>query len=222
MPRAETQPNDGLSGIVERLREMHARGERLPSERELARLFDVKRHQIRKALEAMRQAGDLAPSPPKRSARTGPHISEELVSLTNPLEVIELRILIEPGLARFASMRASPAEIARILEASQTAPDAAYGQADLDFHLAIAVASRNHLARELYRVLRQVGVDSRVKIPTADTPPCPKRTAERDAEHRRIAEAIADRDPNAAEQAMRDHLRAVLRQINAKFDAVAA
>ncbi|MEW5421705.1 FadR/GntR family transcriptional regulator [Amorphus sp. 3PC139-8] len=217
-----SKPQENLTGIVDALRTMQQRGDRIPSERDLAQLFDVKRHQIRKALEILREAGDLAPPPQRRAPRALPRISEELVSLTNPLEVIELRVLLEPGLARFASMRASPAEIAQILEKSQTPDPAAYGETDLAFHLAIATASRNSLASELYQVLRQVGVDARLRVPSDGQPKCPKRIAERDAEHNRIAEAIASRDPDAAEQAMRDHLRAVLRQIHARLDAIAA
>jgi DNA-binding FadR family transcriptional regulator len=227
MPSTETTPRENLSGtgptgIVDALRDMQRRGERIPSERDIAQLFDVKRHQVRKALEELRKAGDLKPPRPRRAPRAAPRINEELVRMTNPLEVIELRILLEPGLARLASMRASPAEIAHIIEKSATPAGAPYGEIDLAFHLAIATASRNQLAGELYKVLRQVGVDARLRVPTGGQPPCPKRTAERDAEHRRIAEAIAARDPETAEQAMRDHLRNVLRQINARLDAIAA
>lgn len=217
----ETPSGTGPSSIVEALREMQRRGERIPSERDIAQLFDVKRHQVRKALDELRTAGDLKPPRPRRAPKAAPRINEELVGMTNPLEVIELRILLEPGLARLASMRASPTEIAHIIEKSETPMGAPYGETDLAFHLAIATASRNQLAGEFYKVLRQVGVDSRLRVPTGK-PPCPKRTAERDAEHRRIAEAIAARDPETAELAMRDHLRNVRRQINARLDALAA
>ena len=48
---------------------------------------------------------------------------------------------------------------------------------------------------------------------------CPKRIGQRDAEHRRIAEAIAGRDPEAAEEAMRDHLLSVQKLIHARTSA---
>ena len=54
----------------------------------------------------------------------------------------------------------------------------------------------------------------RLKLGEADEGKrCPKRIAERDAEHMAIAEAIARRNPDAAERAMRDHLGAVQQQI---------
>ena len=40
-----------------------------------------------------------------------------------------------------------------------------------------------------------------------------ERIQQRDQEHRAIAEAIAARSPDAAEQAMRQHLRRVQREI---------
>lgn len=226
MPSTRTAARDAHSGmdlaeLVEAVRQMQRAGKRLPSERDIAQKLDVKRHQVRKALEELRQSGDIAPSRPRRRPSSGPKISEELIAMTNPLEVIELRLLLEPGLARFASMRASPAEITQILDKATTAAGVAYGEADLAFHLAVAAASRNKLAGELYKVLRQVGVDARLRIPSNDRPTCPKRIAERDAEHRRIAEAIADRDPDRAEQAMREHLRAVAKRIHSRLDAIA-
>ena len=136
----------------------------LPSERDLAEQLNVKRHQLRKALEAMRRAGDLKPARTRRAPTAWPRYGEELVRVTNPIEVLELRLLIEPGLARLASLRASSFETARILEAATTPENAPSGEVDFAFHLAIAAAARNHLAAEIYRMLRQVGVDARVKV----------------------------------------------------------
>ncbi|RUU09134.1 FCD domain-containing protein, partial [Mesorhizobium sp. M7A.T.Ca.TU.009.01.3.2] len=50
-------------------------------------------------------------------------------------------------------------------------------------------------------------------------PTCPKRIAHRDGEHRLIAEAISQRDPEAAEAAMRAHLLSVQRQIMERSNA---
>ncbi|MBL8584818.1 MAG: FadR family transcriptional regulator [Rhizobiaceae bacterium] len=198
---------------------MQRSGEKLPSERDLAEGLNVKRHQLRKALEVMRRAGDIKAAHVRRAPSAQPRYSEELVRLTNPLEVIELRLMMEPGLARLASLRASPLEIARIVEAATTPENAAYGEADFAFHLSVAAAARNHLATEFYRMLRQVGVDARVRISGMSPPTCPKRIAKRDAEHRAIADAIARRDSDAAERAMRTHLQAVLQQINERSSA---
>jgi GntR family transcriptional repressor for pyruvate dehydrogenase complex len=202
-----------LDDIITAIRRMQQDGRKLPSERDLADLLKVKRHQLRKALEALRHSGDLAPARERRASMTPPKFNEELVRVTNPLEVVELRLLIEPGLARLASLRASSFETTRIIEAATTPDNAPSGQIDFAFHLAIAAAARNQLAVEFYKILRQVGVDARMKVARATAPTCPKRIAQRDGEHRLIAEAILQRDPEAAEAAMRAHLYSVQRQI---------
>lgn len=209
----------GVDQIIAAIRRIQQADARLPSERDLADRLNVKRHQLRKALDVMRRSGDLQAGRPRRSHSAQPRYGEELVRVTNPLEVIELRLMMEPGLARAASVRASPLEIARITQAATTAETATSGEADLAFHLAVVGAARNHLAAEFYRMLRQVGVDARVRISGMASPTCPKRIARRDAEHRAIADAIAQRDPDAAERAMRTHLQSVLQQINERSSA---
>jgi GntR family transcriptional regulator, transcriptional repressor for pyruvate dehydrogenase complex len=211
-------PSD-LDQIVAAIRELKQRDGDLPSERDLADRLNVKRHQLRKALELLRRLGDLQPVRSGRAPAASPRYGEELVRVTNPLEVVELRLLIEPGLARLASLRASALETARIIDAATTPENASSGKADFTFHLAIAAAARNHLAAEIYKLLRQVGIDARMKVARTAAPTCPKRIAQRDGEHRLIAEAILQRDPEAAEAAMRTHLFSVQRQITERSNA---
>ena len=208
------------AGIVAAVRQLQEQGNALPSERELAHRLNVKRHQLRKALGQLRQAGDLAPVRARRAAASvHPRYSEELVRVTNPLEVVELRLIMEPNFARLASLRASAQEIAKINQWATTPKDAKAEAADLNFHLAIASAARNLLARELFVTLRQIGVDARMRVARVTPSTCPKRIAERDGEHRLIADAIAGRDPEAAEAAMRTHLLLVQRRIMERANA---
>jgi GntR family transcriptional repressor for pyruvate dehydrogenase complex len=98
------------------------------------------------------------------------------------------------------------------MRAATTPPDMQRGTADLAFHKLVAAASGNSLAAELYALLRKVGSDSRVRVQST-LPACPNRLAQRDQEHHAVAEAIATRDPEGAEAAMRTHLNAVHRVI---------
>lgn len=217
-----SENSTGVGQIVAAIQVLQGQGAPLPSERELANRLNVKRHQLRKALAEMRHRGDLEPQRVRRAPRALPRHGEELARLTNPLEIMELRLIMEPGLARLASLRASALEIARIMDAATTKEDDRAGAADLAFHLSIIEAARNHLAGEFYKMLRQVAVDARVRIARNIPTTCPKRIAQRDAEHRKVAEAIAQRDPEAAEAAMRSHLLAVHKQINERINAGAA
>ena len=198
---------DELHKIVLAVRAMKTQ-QKLGSERAMAEALNVKRHQLRRALQALRANGEIAPAEAKRRPLVG-HNGENLVRATNPMEVIEMRIAIEPFLARLAALRAAPSEMAAIEAAATTAADADSGAADLIFHKLIAAGSGNKLAASLYGLLRRIARDSRLRLSTASRPLLPGRTQQRDAEHRAIARAIVARDPDAAERAMRLHLSAV-------------
>lgn len=208
----DTQDGSGIGDdpLLAALRVRIARGGTLPAERALAQELAVKRHRLRGALEVLRAAGELSPARPGRPGNG--RAADDLVQLTNPVEVTELRLLLEPGIARLAAIRASPVEVARILRAASTASGGDAGAADLAFHLAVAAAARNALAAELYARLRRIGRDVRVAMTGGDAP-CPVRLRQRDAEHRAVAEAIAARDAERAEAAMRTHMLAVQRRV---------
>jgi GntR family transcriptional repressor for pyruvate dehydrogenase complex len=189
--------------VVSAVRAMLQREAALPSERELARQINVNRHQVRRALEVLREANEIEPAAARRAA-AGLGRGSVLARDTNPVEVIEVRMALEPALARLAAVRASPVDIARIQKAAAAA-EGDSGANDLAFHKAIAAGARNQLAAGLYLLVREIGRDARLRL-GRNAPVCPKRLVERDAEHRAIAEAIAARDAQAAERAMRLHL----------------
>jgi GntR family transcriptional regulator, transcriptional repressor for pyruvate dehydrogenase complex len=218
LPTLASYPPD-LHEMIVAIRAMVAR-QKLGSERAMAEALNVKRHQLRRALSALRANGELAPAEAKRKPLVG-HNGENLVRDTNPMEVIEMRLAIEPFLARLAALRASPFEMAAIEEAATTAAGADSGAADLKFHKLIAASSGNKLAASLYGLLRRVASDARMRL-NASRPACPKRTQQRDAEHRAIAQAILRRDPDTAEQAMRLHLAAVQRLVIERLNPLAA
>ena len=123
-------------------------------------------------------------------------------------------MVLEPALARLAALRASPFEIV----AHPSAPrrhraEADPGAADLAFHTAVAAGSRNVLAAEVYALAAAGRAGTAASAWQQWRRTCPNRIRQRDAEHAAIAAAIAARDPEGAERAMRDHLAAVQRQI---------
>jgi len=205
--------------IVSDILALQKDGGQLPSERDLADRLDVKRHQLRKALAVLRQNGDLRPIQARRAPTAMARYGEELVRLTNPLEILELRLIMEPGLARLASLRATSLECARITEAATTQDTDKAGAIDLAFHFAIAEAARNHLAEAFYKTMRQIAVDARLQVANNVSVTCPKRVAQRDAEHQKVALAIEQRDPEAAEAAMRAHILSVFQQVNQRINA---
>lgn len=204
-----------LGNLIESLRDIQRSEGELPPERVLAEKLDVKRHTLRKALQVLRELGEVEPAKTGRRANSpnGTVQSGRIAQSTNPLEVMEMRMLLEPALARLAALRASPAEIERILSAAKSPAGMNPSEADQLFHRAIAAGSRNSLASELHVLLHQVQNDSRLRFADSDSQTTPERVAARDAEHEEIASAIARRDPDSAEKAMWEHLAVVQRKI---------
>jgi DNA-binding FadR family transcriptional regulator len=181
----------------------------LPPERELVEEFGVSRSRLRRVLAELREDGLIPPARVgRRNSRETSSQVQNLVRVANPTDVIELRLIIEPQLARLAALKASSLEAERIIKAAHSQKHETNGEADLAFHLEVASGTRNSVAREMYRTLRMVGSDARVKLPDS-TPMCPIRLKKRDEEHLEIARAIAARDPEEAEEKMREHLLAV-------------
>ena len=206
----ETAPDD-LDTIVDAIRAMRSGGKALPAERQLAEYLGIKRHTLRKALAVLRRSGELRSGRPRSSRQLR---DDDLVKLANPLEVVELRLMLEPNFARLAALRASAPEIARILDAASTSPAREPGEVDLTFHSAVADGSRNNLGGAFYAMLRKVGTDARIRIAgTQQAAACAAHIERRDRQHRAVAEAIANRDPDAAEAAMREHLLCVQKLI---------
>lgn len=181
----------------------------LPPERDMVERFGITRSKLRGVLMELRKENAIAPAQIGRrnSRENGPSI-EKLVQLANPADVVELRLMFEPQFARHAAIKASSLEVARIVRTADSARIQSYGEPDLAFHLEIAAASHNSLAREIYSIIRMVGADGRVRV-VDNSKPCPNRRKQRDEEHMRIAHAIRARDPDAAEESMRAHLRKV-------------
>ena len=192
-----------LDELVSALRMQLKKDGHLPSERVLASQLNAKRHQIRRGLGVLQQEGAL--SRPQRRRRSMPVSQwQALLHETNPLEILEMRMAIEPAIVRQAAMKASLADIARIrgaLESFPTDDSTASRSADIQFHRLLAAASRNTLAMALLQMLGEITTDVRLHLVL---PPQVMR-AELE-EHRLIADAIERRNPAGAEEAMRTHL----------------
>jgi DNA-binding FadR family transcriptional regulator len=135
---------------------------------------------------------------------------------TNPLEVIEVRLAIEPVLARLAAFRASQAEISRLTAlAAETraSPDpVSYQVADLKFHRAIAEVARNTLFLAVFDTLNASQRDPAWRR-LSENAHCFKRQSVYADYHQEIAEAIAARQGEKAQELMQRHLSDVQRYI---------
>lgn len=173
-------------------------------EAELAERFGVSRGPIRDALQELARTG-LAVDLPRRGTFVSSLTERDLE------EVYVIRRAIEEAATRLAIARASDAEVAEMFEAVGLV-EAAYGggdlatawDADMAFHRAYCRLSGNGRLLELFDrlasqtvLLMRTSLESRASL--AWTPPVEL--------HRRIAQAIAERDVEAAIAAVAAHYR---------------
>lgn len=135
---------------------------------------------------------------------------------TNPLEVIEVRLAIEPVIARLAAFRASQAEINRlqalVQETRMAADTITYQDADSRFHRTLAEIARNTLFLAIFDTLQSSQRNTGWQR-LGENANCFKRQAVYADYHRDIADAIAARQGDRAQELMQQHLSDVQRYI---------
>ncbi len=195
-------------------------GGRLPPERELAERMGMSRRAIRTALDALEAEGSITRQQGRGTLicerRTNPDLGAQLASLTNPVDALEARLAIEPALARLAALRGTQADFDKLFEAadaSRTSKEPiVYEKADAAFHRRIAMAARNPVLLTIFDAVMHVASDRKWRH-GRETAHCINNQARYAAAHRKIAGAIAERNPNLAEEAMRRHLGTVQQQL---------
>ena len=192
-------------------------GGRLPAERELCEMLGVGRAGLRKALSVLENNGEVWRHVGKGTfigARPVEEFSSvaSIASASNPLEVMQARLLIEPMLAREAASAATGTnldELRRCVQAQQEATTwRQYESADNRLHRTVAEASGNTVLIALFdqlNAVRRAVVWGRRRNDT-ERPPTSHHSF---AQHEAIVAAISDRDRDAAHRAMREHLMTV-------------
>jgi GntR family transcriptional repressor for pyruvate dehydrogenase complex len=192
-------------------------GRRLPSERRLAELLGVSRGSIREAITELEVKGLVTRRPgsgthiqiPLHSLFTGPIVSGVALGDRETTELLDLREALEPAIAARAAERATPDDIEEIrmlaarFEAARADIERRVGL-DAEFHQAIARATHNALLVGLVeRFMNALDATRRASAQTES------RFRMSKLAHRKIAAAIADHDPDAAERQMLEHVRAI-------------
>lgn len=189
--------------------------ERLPTEHELAAEFEVSRPIVRDALRRLREQGYIysrrgAGSFVRSSGLKEPLGFGQLENVADLLHCYEFRLTLEPEAAGFAATRHDPSSLAAIASALDLMRDATNRQAhredaDFQFHLAIARASKNSYFWTAMEALREhiaVGMRFHGVSVKRET----RGLARVFEEHARIYAAIQTGDAEAAKNLMREHL----------------
>lgn len=207
--------------VVTRLRDMIHRGEllsgdRLPPERDLAKMLGVSRPTLRAGIRSLSTVGILQS---RQGAGTFVAEAEESPTLdSSPLrmlsalhgftsdEMFEARLALEMSIAGLAAQRATSEQMTLMAEevagmfASLDEPEQ-YLVHDMQFHQTIAAASNNRILTALMNMVATILFDTRSK--TVKRAKDLKQSAE---QHRNIYRAMREHDPEAARTAMHDHL----------------
>lgn len=195
--------------------------DKLEPERILAPRIGCSRETLRAALHVLEKEG-LIWRHVGQGTFVGPRPAHEpirpsvLAEMASPADVLDARLLIEPPIAGEAALRATPDEIALLrghgLRSSEAPDWQAYEQADDAFHKGIARITGNPLLIAFLDVLSSVRGRARWQR-QHDLAFRRARKKEYAAQqgrmHLAIVEALAARDPEAARQAMFDHLSAI-------------
>ncbi len=214
--------------VVDHLERMIQGGEfpegRLPSERELMRLFGVGRPAIREALFHLRKMGLVEIRSGERARLTQPTPQFVIDSLAGTAKLMiaapggvqnfqNARLFFEVGLARHAALHAIDADLSRF-EAALEANRQSIGdlkrfvQTDVAFHYELALMQRNPIFTAIHTALAEWLREQR------QTTLAPGQDMRAYQAHRAIFEAVVARDPDRAESAMRAHLEYVARRYN--------
>jgi DNA-binding FadR family transcriptional regulator len=212
--RLYEQVADQIGGLIRRGEFLP--GQRLPAERDLAKMLAVSRPVVREAMIALEIGGLIEvrtgsgafvkekPAEPAEAVNTG----------HGPSDILSARMLIEGEIAALAASRSTAEDLAAMAEqVDEMVRDHDAGRpwraADLGFHLAIARATGNAaLASVVERLWQEQHapvfalLSERVRLS--------ENWAATLRGHVGILDAIRDGKPRAAKDSMRAHLRQVL------------
>ena len=212
--------HDNANYALDRLRDMLANGAlsadgRLPTERTMSQMLGTGRRAVRRALEVLESEGLIW-----RRQGAGTFIGERpepfsedvgaVVAGTDFMEIMEVRLRIEPQLAQLAAMRARPKDIERMrrLAARITESEDADSRELWDgaLHRQIAQSAGNQLFLSMFDVLNRVRQDEAWQAIRERARNASDAVNISLAQHHSIIDAIAARDPARAGEMMRQHL----------------
>lgn len=193
-------------------------GEKLPSEQELMKELNVGRGTIREAIKSLVSRNIV-----EIRRGVGTFVAKNTGVVEDPLgfsfidnkkklvkDSMDVRLLLEPSIARWAARNATDSEILEIIELSKKIEtailnDENYSDLDVEFHTKIANSSRNLVVENLIPILN-TNIRSLIDVTHAVLKEYTILS------HKKIANAIKERDEELAEQLMKEHI-----EINQKY-----
>lgn len=224
--RASALPVQVAQSLLQRIiAEEFPAGTVLPSERELQDHYGVSRPVVREAIKLLAARGIIATSSGQgavvASDMTSPARDALVLAFfrahASAEDILNTRMLLEPEIAAMAATHATPLQTRRInsvtrgFEADADGSEEStariaerWSATDARFHVLLAEASQNPVLAILAEVI--VGILWQQRKSGRNPMAGPERELAME-QHRIIAAAVAARDPEAARQAMVEHLK---------------
>jgi DNA-binding FadR family transcriptional regulator len=193
--------------------------DRLPSERQLMNSFGATRNTVRKALVALERAGLVI-----RKRGSGTYASTGQAhrpaaleaSKIGPLDVMEIRLILEPGFVDLIIARATPNDFDRMERCLDRADRASsqqeFREAALAFRLEAAKATRNPLIVQIYDFLmnarKEAGWHRLRKVDESK-----EAQRKRTQRNRAFLAALRDRNKPLAKQLIRARLSLMVAEV---------
>jgi GntR family transcriptional repressor for pyruvate dehydrogenase complex len=208
--------------VADRIREMILEGafppaQALPAERDLAERFGVSRGAIRDALRMLEMIGLIETRHGQGTFPQELTVDRLVAPLTAVMayrpdmrdELMDVRRMFEPAVARAAATRATEedfADLERVLEAQRV--KLRTGQSpiveDTSFHALLARSTQNRVVVSIMAILNDLLVESRKSALSQ------KGRLEQSMQgHEAVIAALRRRDPEGASQAMHKHIKQI-------------
>jgi len=207
--------------VAERIKELvqqgaYPPGSRLPGERDLAEQLGVSRVTVREAQIALEAIGmlDIRVGSGVYVLRKSSNDAQAMPDV-GAFELTEARSAIESEAAALAAATVTDEELDRLdeivdrMEGDSDPNSPLHTDADRDFHLAIARATKNNAMLETVERLWRIRTE-KPEVRQAYDSICEVNPQKRLKEHRDIAKALRKRDPERARTAMRTHFKCII------------
>lgn len=191
--------------------------EMLPSERGLCEDFSVGRNVIREAITILQGMGLVDQAKGKRPRVVSPTLSKVMEGVGTAAQFFfsgseglahleQARLFLEISLLRYATEHATNAQVGKLVEAIDACERGtdevdAFRDADVQFHRVLAEIPGNPIFVALHDTFVERLMKNRALLPDFA-----KRNSASNQEHRKIVDAILDKDADRAVSILTDHL----------------
>lgn len=190
-------------------------GDQLPTERKLSELLGLSRAAVRRFLDGLEAEGRITRHVGRGTFLMG-HPSDVTGQQASPSDVMHVRRLLEPAVARTIVAAATQADLDALTRCIERCEAAAtfeeFERWDAALHRTMIAAAHSPLLERLYDVIDLARNEPLWGVLKQRSYSAQNR-ADYEKDHRAIVDAISHRDPEAAEEAVLEHIHRVTKNL---------